>query len=570
MSASCENLLRIALDELLPTPCYLSEVEEWCRQRGQSSSILKTLESVVVKIDEDKIVVSYGPHPSAEDRVASLLLPYVPMTLKDIRPLFRLHFPGVTFQQSSLMLGLELDPRVVRLTGERYGLREESEDEDSPKKETKKQAEVPKAAVPQNAVVDLGEDVLNFSDISLAALAFNPRTLRALVLQRLYSVSDVFEHLGNQSVALEDFRRAHWLDLFSTLRSLIPANHPARQRIQKSEGHQAAAAPISVVKSVSPDAGAEISDSEFRRMLEETPEGGLLRLGRCVVRVEQPIAISKSIRILGEGADASQILFKGFPADKSGILHFSGGGSWRLIGLSVGFDSGDEDMPEDYGCYAVSVDDGEIECLECRFHGSLNVGLEVNGDTVGYVSGCEFDHNMYGIWADDQCAVHFVKNRLHHHTDDGMVLAGDTQCRVAQNESFENEGCGIFVFREAHPILERNILHGNVCGLYYGDDSGGTASENECRNNKAEGIRVLNEAQPSLVSNRCEGNGSAGISFAGASEGRAVSNSCKNNQDGISVTEDATPTLRGNSYHWNRGHDVFFAKPENAKNVTSS
>lgn len=567
MSATCESLLRIALDEVLPTPCFLSDVEDWCRQRGQSTSILQTLQSVVVDMSGDVVVVSYGPEPSAEDRAISLLLPYVPMTLKEIRPLFREHFPGVTFQQSSLMVGLELDPRVVRLPGDRYGLRDEAESEGAPKKEESKPVQVSKS-VPGNPAKDLESDVLEFADISLTVLAFKARTLRALVRHQMYSVSDVFENMVSQSPAMEDFRRSHWRDLLSTLRALIPANHPARQRIEHSGQPKAANRPNSQAKSVPSDACAEMSDLEFRRLLEDTPDGGLLRLGRCVVRVDQPVTISKSIRIWGDGPEASRLLYRGLPPANSGILHFSGQGFWRLMGLSIGFDS-EEEAAEDYSCYAVSVDDGEIECLECRFHGARNVGLEINGDTVGHVSSCEFDSNMYGIWADGKSSVNIVKNRLHHNSDDGMVMAGESKCRVAQNESFENEGCGVFVFRDACPTLERNILSANVCGLYYGDDSAGTASENDCRYNKADGIRVLSVARPSLLSNRCEGNGSAGISFAGASEGRAISNSCRNNQDGISVTEDATPILSGNSYHSNRGRAVFFAKTENAKNVAS-
>ncbi|MFN8612925.1 MAG: right-handed parallel beta-helix repeat-containing protein [Vulcanimicrobiota bacterium] len=521
---------------------------------------------MVVTMAGEEVVVSYGPEPSVEDCAVSLLLRYVPKTLKELRPLFREHFPGVTFRQSSLMVGLEIDPRVVRLPGDRYGLRDEEDESDEAEAAPKQVEEVKAERRGTNIAAELGVGSLNLSDIALVALAFNSRTLRALTRQRLFSVAELLEHLESQSHC-EDFQPQHWRDLFFTLKALVPAGHSARERISQLERLQFRRTPSVSLRS-SP-VSAEISDSEFRQMLEDTPEGGLLQLGGGTVRIEQPIMLSRSIRICGEGPETTRILYRGLPPNKSGILELSGQGPWQLKGLFIGFDSDQQSEPEDYGCFAVVVDEGEIECLDCRFSGARNVGLEINGDTIGYVSSCEFDNNMYGIWADDYCQVSFVNNRLHHNRDDGIVLAGETRSRVARNQSFDNEGCGIFVFRDAQPILERNILSGNVCGIYYGDDAGGTATENECRANKADGIRVLNEARPSLLGNVCQGNGGAGLSFGGASEGTAESNICADNQDGLRVTEDATPTLRDNTFTNNERHAAFFEKPDYARRVTA-
>ncbi len=188
------------------------------------------------------------------------------------------------------------------------------------------------------------------------------------------------------------------------------------------------------------------------------PEGGVVRLLAGTYRLARRLEIRKSVKILGEGSDATTVEGEG----DEFFIRFAGPGELRLQGIAFA-NTGSTSTS------VVVVAAGTALIQGCRFTGACGSGL------------------------------HFSCN-----------ASGTATLNICE----QNDGFGISVADQAAPSLRENACRKNAVGVVYAGSAGGTARENTCEQNDTRGIVVFDQAAPTLRENACRKNGDDDIHIA--------------------------------------------------------
>lgn len=110
--------LREILEAKFPCPQKVVVVERWCREHLSVSNALSRVEAEIFEAGKKRrIVAAYCPDPPVQDRVAGLLACLGPLTLAEVQENLRVLYPDERFSQSSLLISLQLDPRIEHERG---------------------------------------------------------------------------------------------------------------------------------------------------------------------------------------------------------------------------------------------------------------------------------------------------------------------------------------------------------------------------------------------------------------------------------------------------------------------
>ena len=184
----------------------------------------------------------------------------------------------------------------------------------------------------------------------------------------------------------------------------------------------------------------QISHDEFCQAIERLPEGGTLCLKQAIVRLHEPVTISKSLHIEGDNCDSSWIVGKALPF---GLL-FQGAGPWSLRHFSVA------------QC-GVKVEDGQLDAEGCRFaHNAQGVGIQIEGNTRGRLAQCQAVGNDQGIVLAGRCDLLISENRCLENRD-GIVFQDQARGAALKNDCQGNSGHGIWVTALARPVLDADF-----------------------------------------------------------------------------------------------------------------
>jgi parallel beta-helix repeat protein len=287
--------------------------------------------------------------------------------------------------------------------------------------------------------------------------------------------------------------------------------------------------------------------------VESAPEGVPIELGAGIFHLEEALEIRRPITLRGQGMDETEIVSDA----EDYAARFVGDGPFVVEGITFRHEG--REIAD-----VVVVRGGEVAFTRCRFteavyeeEGDLGgVGLQLEGDTTGFVQECESIENMVGIVVADRSEPTLEGNAVIDNDGFGIVYWDDAG-GVARGNDCSWNTAGIGVLWRAQPTLEENTCTNNVYhGIFYRSSAGGTARHNECSGNGEVGIAVVDQAEPTLEENVCEDNGVAGIFYTGDSGGVARGNECAGNMYGIYVEATADPELNDNDCHDNSEADV--------------
>ncbi|GDX83549.1 hypothetical protein LBMAG42_53600 [Deltaproteobacteria bacterium] len=277
--------------------------------------------------------------------------------------------------------------------------------------------------------------------------------------------------------------------------------------------------------------------------------GQSLRLRAGTYHLREPLEVTGSLNLIGEGADHTRIR-----CDVGRrVLGFAGGVMLTVVGVAferVGTAEGD----------VVDVAGGRASFSACRFSGASMAGLRVRCGASAIVERCQMTKNLFGVEVVDTAFASLSSNECRENNSCGISFSGDAGGTATGNTCDGNALHGIHVAERAHPTLEANECRQNKsCGIAFFGDAGGTAKANKCQGNAANGIYVDGRAQPTLDANECRENKSAGIAFFGDTGGTASGNECHGNAaDGIYVGARAKPTLDANECWQNKRCGIGF------------
>lgn len=184
----------------------------------------------------------------------------------------------------------------------------------------------------------------------------------------------------------------------------------------------------------------QVSHQQFCQAIERLPEGGRLRLERAMVRLHEPVSLSKALHLEGDDWDLSWIVGTGL---EFGLI-FDGAGPWRLSNFSVA------------EC-GVRVKSGQIAAEGCRFaHNAGGVGIQIEGRTRGRLAHCEAIGNLQGIVLAGHCDLLITQNRCQHNRD-GIVFQDLARGAALKNDCQGNSDHGLWVFGLARPVLDADF-----------------------------------------------------------------------------------------------------------------
>ncbi len=319
---------------------------------------------------------------------------------------------------------------------------------------------------------------------------------------------------------------------------------------------QTAAPPTPTVGPIHLEADGSGEYATLEEAVQNAPEGAALILGSGSYYLAQPLAINKSLHLVGAGMGRTEIVSEA----EGYVIRFSGAGPFSAEGVT--FRHQGQAVAD-----VVIVDGGVVSLAHCRFTGAVSgeggdegVGLWLRGEANGLAQGCVVEGNGIGIRVSEQARPSLERNLCAHNAGAGIAYLDDGGGLARQNECSENGSVGILVAGRAEPTLEDNLCadNGDV-GIAYSDDGGGLARQNECLWNGVNGIRVGGQAGPTLTENLCANNESAGISYVDSAGGVARQNECAENGGvDIYVAETAAPDLGRNDC------DVYLSEPEEA------
>jgi len=275
-------------------------------------------------------------------------------------------------------------------------------------------------------------------------------------------------------------------------------------------------------------------------------EGATIILGPGAYELAEPLAIGKSLRLIGYATDDTVI----FCSAGDFVVRFYSLGSFGAENLTLRHD-GDE--PAD----VVQAASGAVDFRRVAFGGAVwdevgrlgGVGLNLYGNASGKVRECWMHGNeLYGILLSEQAHPTLEDNTVSDNDNGGISYWDDSGGTARRNYCADNGYYGIAVNGDARPTLEDNDCRKNVySGIAYFDRAGGVARGNECVANGRYGILVGGEADPTLEDNLLGDNQSTGLYYYGNAGGSARGNTCSGNFDyGIYLDDDASPALEDN------------------------
>lgn len=300
-----------------------------------------------------------------------------------------------------------------------------------------------------------------------------------------------------------------------------------------------------VTARVAPDSSGDYAS--LVAAVEAVPPGSTILLDPGTYQLAASLEISKSLSLRGAGMDETFVA----GTDGDEVVLFSGPGSFAAEGITFRYEGTRR-------ARVMTVDDGEIDIVRCRFVGAIwseeeekgGDGLFLRGNTTGSVRESRFEGNeLHGIELQDGSQPLLEGNILVENGQNGITYWDESGGTARQNTCAQNGMHGVGVNEQAQPTLEGNICKDNSeLGIRFSDSAGGTAIQNECIGNGLHGIVVRGGAKPTLEGNRCRENQESGIVYFEEGGGLAVGNQCiENGLHGIGVEEQAQPTLEGNT-----------------------
>jgi parallel beta-helix repeat protein len=336
----------------------------------------------------------------------------------------------------------------------------------------------------------------------------------------------------------------------------------------------------------------------LQQAVDGVKDGGQVNLAAGTYRLDKPLIVARSIRIIGAGKDSTEVL----NAPGEAVVRFQSDGKVTVENIAFTY-SGTS------AADVVTVDKGSLDVNRCVFSGGVKqqkqggsglivasgasatvreceatkndtAGLSLTGQSQVTVTSSDFSNNdgagiacssatssgsagsvtyatpttVFVVDSSPTAASGSVltQNTCSQNGTSGIVVT-DGAPTVQQNECKDNTKNGIEVGLTAAPVLEKNTCSSNgTAGISYSGSAKGTANQNICIGNKKEGVLVSNESQPILESNLCT-QSTAGVLYTGKSGGSATKNRCSQNKiDGIQVKDSASPSLLRNTCRGNK------------------
>ena len=231
------------------------------------------------------------------------------------------------------------------------------------------------------------------------------------------------------------------------------------------------------------------------------------------------LVIQKSIQLIGEGMDATEIYYDGLETGLIGVA----GPSLVSFGGEAGADTFliEGITFQNYTTQATNIVSAydSIYVNDCRFIG----GRTLTTGGVNYVQG------------------------------DGLQIQDGI---IRNSEANNNEGIGFFVSFNESSALFNNLCDNNKVGIEFWD-ANGTIDGNQCNNNKVAGIVLLENSKAELTNNLLTGNGGYGVGIMGTTTGTVTRNTFTNNESGLYLAENADLRIYENELSKNKFGMVF-------------
>lgn len=323
--------------------------------------------------------------------------------------------------------------------------------------------------------------------------------------------------------------------------------------------------------------------------------GTTLTLGPGTYRLEEPLNVGESLRLIGAGMNDTKIV----STAPGHVLQFEGPGTFVAEGISF------RHLGEQPAS-VLSVQGGTIFLRQDRFTGAVGgeggggAGLILAGDSIGIVQESDASFNIFGIFVVEEaqltlemstCSDNSWSGIAYTHQSSGLAngnmcvrnrnegigIKDDAQVSLEANGFFDNyyagityagqtsgtaranfvsgNDSGILVFGQSEPLLEENQVTDNGAGIWYYGEKGGVARGNDCSRNSS-GITVAGQSNPVLEHNVCNENYYSGLEFQQQASGTAKENECSANRVGIRLANDANPELIDNNCHDNAEGDL--------------
>lgn len=290
-------------------------------------------------------------------------------------------------------------------------------------------------------------------------------------------------------------------------------------------------------------ADAAIDYDAFRNALATVADGGTVKLAAGTYDLgDQQLTITKSVRLLGPGAEETEIVGSAGTA----VVSVSGDASFSAEGVSfvkTGRTAGG----------ALSVDAAELQLTRCRFTGSSHEGaisyasLHIAGNTAGTVRECVAADGDSGMDVAGQSAVSLESNTGNGNRFAGLSVYGAAQPLVRGNTFSKNGKAGIVVDDQAQPQVESNTCSRNVWGIWVASTGETTVSDNRLTDNAETGLVITGDATCKAVDNTCLKN-KTGIAVWKTAHATLTSNTCRANKDtGIWLADRARVDVTRNT-----------------------
>lgn len=332
------------------------------------------------------------------------------------------------------------------------------------------------------------------------------------------------------------------------------------------------------------DAAQEKNRLTLEECIGSAADGSILALRRGTHTLHAPMSLTKSLILLGAGADQCTVICAG----EQYVIQVVQG---RFAASGIAF----EHIGPHFGS-VIEVAGGEVDLHRCACRGGVldeiasdkgvisyrrfevlserfgsetyqrsyaledvllaGSGLWLHGQAKAIVRECHFTNNeVIGIAAEGDAQVELTVNECNGNRFHGISLCGNTRGNVANNNCHHNKASGIAVRSEADRTAEELVIESNTCrangeaGIGFWQRSIATARNNRCigENSQVHGIYASEEAQPEIVDNQCETNQLGGISFYKKATGTARGNKCRQNKAGIAISDEASPLIDSNS-----------------------
>ena len=278
--------------------------------------------------------------------------------------------------------------------------------------------------------------------------------------------------------------------------------------------------------------------------VQNAPAGATISLGAGVYRLDQALEIDKSLSLVGQGVDQTEIVSS---ADEY-TVHVNVKGAFSAEGITFRHEG-------DAFADAVEVEQGEVTFNNCRFSGGVinpdgkqrGSGLRLREAAGGIIQNCVAEENFTGIWV---LAMEItLEKNLSTKNKAGIAFGADSKALARENQVLENQYNGFVVSTNSNPTLERNTSSGNgENGFLFQDGATGTALGNICSQNYGSGIMVAGMSQSVIEGNTCNQNTNHGIVIAENARAEIRNNECSENQmSGILVADSAQATIEGNT-----------------------